>query len=168
MNNWKEISPLSLGENIIKLIGQDWMLIGAGNEEKMNFMTASWGAMGVCWGKNVCMVLIRPQRYTYEFAEKFDKISLSFFDQQYRDALTFCGKNSGRDVDKLQKTGLSACIDGDVPFINEARLVLECRKLYADDLREDSFIDKEMLAHYKNLDFHRFYICEIEKVLIKE
>ena len=42
-----------------------------------------------------------------------------------------------------------------------------CKKLYTDDLKEESFIDREHLSHY-NGDFHRFYILEIEKILVKD
>lgn len=167
MNNFKEISPLEL-ENAMKLIGKDWMLITARSGDKINTMTASWGCMGVLWGKNVCVVFIRPQRYTYEFTEKTDKISLSFFDDSYKEALSFCGTHSGRDCDKFAKTGLSVSLDNDTPIIDQARIVLECKKLYADDLKKDNFIFDEPLSNYKNNDFHRFYICEIEKALIKE
>ena len=42
--------------NPFKMIGKDWMLVTAGNEEKANTMTASWGGVGVMWGKNVAYV----------------------------------------------------------------------------------------------------------------
>ena len=32
-------------------IGKEWLLITAGDEEKHNTMTASWGGVGVLWGK---------------------------------------------------------------------------------------------------------------------
>ena len=53
-------------------------------------------------------------------------------------------------------------VSGDV-----GRLVLICRKLYADDLKENAFIDPEMLKHYAARDYHRFYICEITEVLVR-
>ncbi len=166
MNEFREILPTDI-ENTIKLIGNDWMLVTAADGEKVNTMTASWGCLGVLWNKSVCIVYIRPQRYTYEFTEKADKLSLSFFAPEYKDVLRFCGTKSGRDYDKFKETGLSYFFDGDVPIINEARLVLECKKLYADDLREECFLLPEPLENYKNKDYHRFYICEIEKVFVK-
>ena len=45
-------------------IGKEWMLVTAGNEEKVNTMTASWGGMGVMWGKNAAFIVIRQSRYT--------------------------------------------------------------------------------------------------------
>ena len=167
MNGFREISPKDL-ENAIKLIGDDWMLITAADGDKVNTMTASWGCLGVLWNKNVCVAFVRPQRYTYEFVEKADTVSFSFFDEKNRDALRFCGAHSGRDFDKFKETGLAYELDGNTPIIEQARIVLECRKLYADDLKKENFILPEPLVNYKNNDFHRFYIFEIEKALIKE
>ncbi len=167
MSNFREISPLEIG-NAMKLIGKDWMLISASVDGKVNTMTASWGCMGVLWGKNVCVAFVRPQRYTYEFTESSDTITFSFFDEEYRDALRFCGTNSGRDCDKFERTGLSFTLEGSSPIINEARLVLVCKKLYADDLKRECFVFDGPLANYKDSDFHRIYICEIEKAIVRE
>ena len=155
-------------ENAIKLIGKDWMLITVRDGDGVNAMTASWGALGVLWNKNICTCFIRPQRYTYGLCEENDRLSFAFLPETYRNALRYCGSHSGRDSHKLVDAGLSTTkLDG-VPVIAEAELVLVCRKLYADDLRENKFIDKTLLSNYENKDFHRFYVCEIEKAYRKE
>ena len=41
-------------------IGSEWMLITGEKDGKVNTMTASWGGVGVLWGKNVATVYIRP------------------------------------------------------------------------------------------------------------
>ena len=83
--------------------------------------------------------------------------------------LRFCGTKSGRDYDKFAATGLTVGRTAEgVPYPAEANLVLVCRKLYADDLKENAFIDPEMLKHYAAKDYHRFYVCEITEVLVKE
>ena len=164
MHRFKEITPHEL-ENAMKLIGKDWMLITASDGNNTNTMTASWGSMGVLWNKNICTVYIRPQRYTYTIVENSERLTLSFFDEKYRPALQYCGTRSGRDCDKFKDTGLTlANIEG-TPAICEARLILVCKKLYADDIKKECFTSSEPLSNYKENDFHRFYICEIEKVL---
>ena len=164
---FKEI-PVSMASDAINLIGKEWMLIGAADGDGANAMTASWGAVGVLWNKPVCICFIRPQRYTFGLAEKNDRLSFSFFGKERRDALSYCGKFSGRDRDKLGAAGLNyEMIDG-VPAFDDARLTVIGRKLYADDLKENKFIDENMLANYAAKDYHRFYVCEIEKVLVKE
>ncbi len=164
MSNFKEI-PTSEIENVFRLIGKDWMLITAADGGKVNCMTASWGSMGVLWNDDVCTVFIRPQRYTYGFVEASDTLSLSFFGEKYRDTLAFCGRVSGRDCDKIKEAGLTSAFVEGTPIICEADMVLLCRKLYADDIKEDNFISEDPMFTYANKDFHRFYICRIEKVL---
>lgn len=167
MNDYVEISPYEL-DNALKLIGKDWMLITVKDGEGANAMTASWGCMGVLWNKPVAVCFIRPQRYTYGLAENEERMSLAFFGEGYREALSLCGSKSGRDCDKLSLAGLTVSdVDG-VPVIDQASTVVIGKKLYADDLKEDNFIEKAMLDNYKNKDFHRIYVLEIQKVLSKK
>lgn len=170
MNNYREITPEEFDRSPFRLIGKEWLLITAADSTKesgANAMTASWGGLGVLWNTPVATVYIRPQRYTYDLVENSEKISLCVLGEEYKKALAFCGTKSGRDYDKLKECGLSAEeLDG-VPVISDSRVIMICKKLYADDLKEDKFIDRSHLSHYDG-DFHRFYILEIEKILIKE
>ena len=45
----KAINPNEIKDNFIELIGKEWMLVSAGDKEKFNMMTASWGGVGVLW-----------------------------------------------------------------------------------------------------------------------
>ena len=47
--SFTEIKAEELKDNPFDLIGKQWMLITAGNEEKCNTMTASWGGVGIMW-----------------------------------------------------------------------------------------------------------------------
>ena len=170
MNDLKIISPEEL-ENVFRLIGKDWMLItaegkGENGEHVINTMTASWGGMGVLWNKPVAFCFIRPQRYTHVFTEQGDRFSLSFFSEEYRDALRLCGTKSGREIDKFAATGLTPTMIESTPCIKEARITLLCRKLYADTLKESSFLDPALLQNYKDGDFHTVYVAQIEKILV--
>lgn len=168
MSNFKEINALELNQNPFKLIGKDWMLVTAGTEEKYNTMTASWGGVGILWNKNIAFSFIRPQRYTIEFMENNDYYTLSFFTDEYKKELTFCGRNSGRDCDKAKETGLTPLFNEQAPYFEQAKLVLVCKKLYVQDMTSDSFIDKSLIEkNYPNNDFHKVFIGEIVKVLTK-
>lgn len=155
-------------ENANKLLVKDWMLITARDGERANAMTASWGGIGELWNTHVAFLFIRPERYTYTLTENEDRFSLAFFDEEYRAALTYCGRNSGRGTDKLTAAGLTTSeIDG-VPVINEAKTLLICKKLYADDIKKSCFVDKSMLKYYEEGGFHRLYVVEVEKVLVRK
>lgn len=165
---FSEISPLEIRDNVFKMIGREWMLITAGNESGWNTMTASWGGLGVLWGKNVVHIYVRPVRYTYLFTEKKDTFTCSFFDESWHDALQFCGNNSGRDTDKAAATGLSPVFTPEGVYFEQARLVLACRKIYTHDIDPAAFLDPSIDKNYPKPDYHRMYIGEITKCLLQE
>lgn len=166
--SFRQIMPSEMGGDVFSRIGKQWMLVSAGNESGMNMMTASWGALGVLWNKPVSTIYIRPSRHTMSFIENEDTYALCFFPEDYREALTFCGRRSGRDVDKVKETGLTPCFDHGAPYFEEAELVLICRKLYAQDMDPEKFLDDTIEGNYNGTDYHRIYVGEIVTVLEKE
>lgn len=176
--NFKQIKPEAITDNTFRLIGKDWMLITSADEEgelicgrDYNTMTASWGGLGILWGKPVAFVFIRPQRHTFTFTERNSMMTLSFFGEEYRNALSFCGSKSGRDVDKATECGLTPICetteDGRTVYFDEARLVLKVRPLYKEYLKKEAFLSEEPLKNYTAGDFHMMYVCEITEALTK-
>lgn len=163
----KRIEIKDLTENFFETISKEWMLITAGTPEHFNPMTASWGGIGFLWNKPVAFVFIRPERYTYEFAEKNEYLTLSFLGDENRQIHNICGSKSGRDTDKVQETGLKPLPtpEGNITF-EQSRLTLECRKLYSRMLEPESFIDKQPLEKWysENNGMHKMYIVEIVNV----
>ncbi len=163
--NYIKIAPEEISENTFKSIGSDWMLVSAGTFDDFNTMTASWGGLGVLWRENVAFVFIRPQRYTFEYTEKNSSLSLSFFGGEKKDALGLCGRVSGRDCDKIKEAGLEPLrLSESCVGYEGATHVLECEKMYAQDIDEACMIDKSIMDNYKSRDFHRMYICRIKAV----
>ena len=158
-----------LKENPVKLIAEDWALVSAGTPESWNTMTVSWGGVGELWGRDVVFIFIRPQRYTYEFLEKDDIFTISFYDESYRKALSLCGSKSGRDINKPAETGLTpAFTEEGAPYFEQARLVLVCKKLYAQDLGDEFVTERGAVkGFYGTDDWHRMYVSEIIGVLKK-
>lgn len=166
--SFTQINPQELNFNPFTAIGQQWMLITAGDESKANTMTASWGGAGVLWNKNVVTCYIRPQRYTREFVETQEYFSLSFLPEEYRKQLTYCGRVSGRDVDKIAQTGLTLCNEFEAPYFEESDIALICKKLYVDKIKPECIIHKETDSiNYPDKDYHIIYIAEIVKALVK-
>lgn len=163
MQGFRRMEPTALGENVFRAIGEEWMLVTAGTPAHYNTMTASWGGWGELWHRHVAFVFVRPQRYTFQFMERAAAFTLSFFPPEYREALSYCGSVSGRTVDKAAATGLTPLpAPLDTVTFAQARLVLVCRKLYAQDLRAESFVDPAIIEEvYPRRDFHRLYVGEI-------
>ena len=167
MSDFKQIDPHQIDENAIKLIGSDWMLITAGSIDSYNMMTASWGSLGVLWNKNVATCFIRPHRHTFEFIEKADNYTLTFFDEDKRTILEYCGTESGRDVDKMNIDGLTPVTGDGTVYFAESKLTLVCRKLYYQDITPLNFVDPAIDENYPEKDYHRMYIGEITSALVK-
>ena len=163
-----EIDPDKLEENPFRLIGKEWMLVTAGSKEDYNTMTASWGGLGFMWEKRIAFCMVRPTRYTYQFMERFDRYTLSFFDKKYKKALNYCGSHSGRDVDKAAGAGITPAGEGDAVWFAEARLVLVCRKIFTGDVDPSRLLDRKIEEFYPLKDYHRLYFGEIEAALVRE
>jgi flavin reductase (DIM6/NTAB) family NADH-FMN oxidoreductase RutF len=159
--NFEKMDLDKLPDNVFSLIGKEWLLVTAGTPDNYNMMTASWGTMGILWGKPVCIIFIRPTRYTYEFIERNDTFSLNILPEKLRKILDTCGSKSGRDFKKMEMKGLTKCIEQDTVCFAESRLVFLCRKIYFQDLQPEHFLTKDIAKNYPKKDYHRFYVGEI-------
>lgn len=171
MSKFIEIKPQQFKYNPFKLIGKDWMLITAKKDidDKVNTMTAAWGGFGFMWGKDVAYIVVRPQRYTKEFVDNSNCFSLTFFDESFKETLSYLGTSSGRNEDKIEKSKLTISYEDNIPYFKEANIVIFCKKLYAQDMKPECFTEKELDRRwYPESDHHTLYIAEIEKILLKE
>jgi flavin reductase (DIM6/NTAB) family NADH-FMN oxidoreductase RutF len=162
-NRFTKTNHEALTENFFKAIQKEWMLITAGSIHDFNTMTASWGTIGILWNKPITICFVRPQRHTFGYMEKSEHYTLSFFDHAHKEILNYCGSHSGKTVDKIHETGLipietpSGCVG-----FEQSRLVIECKKIYADFFKAEHFLFKQIIdQNYQEKDFHQFYIGEI-------
>ncbi|HSQ40390.1 MAG TPA: flavin reductase [Anaerolineales bacterium] len=164
--------PISIEEFMIRpmhLWDIQWLLLTSGDffEGRFNAMTVGWGSIGYMWRRPFVQVVVRPIRYTYEFMERYDTFTLCAFPKKYHSALQLLGNKSGRDGDKITEAGLTpaASIKIAAPGYAEAELILECRKMYWDDVHPEHFPDLRIDANYPDKDYHRIYFGEILYVL---
>lgn len=155
----------------IDRISKQWMLLSAGQEGALGTMTASWGAGGFLWNRPMLTIYVRPERHTYGFIEREDVFTASFFSEEYRKQLTFCGRHSGRDVDKVSTCGFTVETSplGGVYF-SQADLVLVCQKRYRMPMpiEEMRGIDPAGFYGKERGNPHVMYIGEIMEVFKKE
>jgi len=168
----KEIDYKNMKFNPFNLIGGEWMLVSAGNAETgCNTMTASWGHLGCLWGHNdpTAVIYLRPSRHTKTFVDREPFFSLCVMDSSFRKQMAYLGSVSGRDEDKIARTGLTPVYADGTVWFKEAKLVLVCRKMYASELKEEGFIyDETVKESYPQRDFHTMYVGKIEKVLARD
>lgn len=160
-----QVRPHDLWENQSLLLTSGDFLTG-----KYNCMTVGWGSFGTMWSRPFVMVVVRPQRYTYEFMESFESFTLCAFPEKYQPALGLLGSKSGRDGDKIQKSGLTAISSNQVaaPSFKEANLIIECNKVYWEDMKPDHFLADYIQNKYPNSDYHRIYFGEILTIFGEE
>jgi flavin reductase (DIM6/NTAB) family NADH-FMN oxidoreductase RutF len=168
MSGYKKIAPDKIPGNIVKMLSEDWMLITAGDKDKFNMMTASWGGLGFLYEKPVAFCFINPTRYTYQLMENKDTYTLTFYTEAYRDALKYCGSKSGKDTDKVKGSGLTPITtpSGSKAF-SQAWLIIECRKMVAQSLQAESISDKSLKENWTGKQMHKMYIGEIINVWVK-
>jgi flavin reductase (DIM6/NTAB) family NADH-FMN oxidoreductase RutF len=184
-SNWLEKDIREFRGSPAGRIGDEWMLITAGNitgDDTMgddttgnwNTMTASWGGLGKLWGRDAAFIFIRPSRYTRLFADAASLFTMSFFDVKYRKALALCGEKSGRDFDKAAEAGLTPIVFGNgkaagaIGF-REASEIIVCRKIYTHDFDPAQILDPAVkTACYPQDDYHRMYIGEVVALLTAE
>jgi flavin reductase (DIM6/NTAB) family NADH-FMN oxidoreductase RutF len=170
MNSPRRIE-IGTGEFLVRaheIWDQGWFLLTSGDFEARSFntMTVSWGSFGTIWNRALAQVVVRPTRHTYQFMERHETFTLSAFPEACRPALEILGSRSGRDGDKIAEAGLTPIASTQVasPGFDEAHLIIECRKIYSDDLRPARFVDPTIDEHYPKKDYHRFYFGEIVAV----
>jgi flavin reductase (DIM6/NTAB) family NADH-FMN oxidoreductase RutF len=142
-----------------------WFLLSSGDFQsgQFNAMTVAWGSMGYLWQMPFVQIFVRPSRYTFQFMNKYDTFTLCAFPEQYKKALNHLGSKSGRDGDKIVQSGLSPvrATRVEAAAFAEAELVIECRKMYWQDLDPAHFLDARINRQYSQGDIHRVYFGEI-------
>ncbi|MBU4487390.1 MAG: flavin reductase [Candidatus Delongbacteria bacterium] len=150
---------------IFNLWGKQWMLLTSGEMEhdSFNTMTVGWGSIGIMWNKPFVQVVVRPTRYTREFMERYETFTLSAFSEDYKKELSYLGSVSGKDVNKIEKSGLKVEPSKLVkcPCFNEAELVIECKKIYSSRFTANEFIDQSIKNNYPKEDYHLVYFGQV-------
>ncbi len=148
-----------------ELFDKTWALLTAGERERFNPMTISWGGLGTLWGKPVVTVYVKPIRYTHEFLEQSDYFTVSFYPETFRRALALCGSLSGRDCDKVKRADLTPVfLEHGVTFEGAERTIV-CKKLYTQSMELGAMPEEAVAQYYRDEPAHTMFIGEVERIL---
>lgn len=168
----KTVKPIIAEQLLVRahhLWSTQWLLLTAGDfaAGTYNAMTVGWGSFGTMWGKPFAQVVVRPGRHTRAFMDAHATFTLCAFPERCRPALQLLGTRSGRDGDKIAASGLTpvAALQVAAPAFAEAELVVECRKIYWQDMQAANFLDPGIDKQYPHQDYHRIYFGEIVAVV---
>ena len=153
--------------DIFSVFDKKWALLTAGNKNSFNTMTVSWGGMGTIWGKPVATVYVRTSRYTHEFMDREGYFTVSFYPEEYRKVLGVLGSKSGRDIDKMNGSGLTAKALQESVTFEEAEITLVCRKMFMQRLEPSNITDPDAAKFYAGDAPHDMYIGEVVDIISK-
>ncbi len=155
---------MELTTDIFSQFDKKWGLLTAGKPGDFNTMTVSWGGLGTLWGKPVATVYVRTSRYTHEFMDREEYFTVSFYPEEYKKTLGVLGSKSGRDMDKMNASGLTPEPIGDSMTFGEAELTLVCRKLFCQQLDVKNIPSEIADAFYEKDAAHDMYIGEVVEI----
>ena len=96
-----------------------------------------------------------------------DFFTVSFYPESCRKQLGVLGSKSGRDMDKMKDSGLTAEeVDHSVTF-KEAEVTLVCRKLFKQRLNGENMPEDIRKSMYGTEDWHDMYIGEVVEIIRK-
>jgi flavin reductase (DIM6/NTAB) family NADH-FMN oxidoreductase RutF len=144
------------------------LLVSQAHSGKPNAMAIGWGTIGIVWGKPMFVVLVRPSRYTYGCIEKVPEFTVNVPTPDMKEAVSFCGTRSGRDIDKFARMGFTALPSAEVspPLIGECAIHYECRVVHRNDVQPDELARQIITGCYAQGDFHRVYFGEILRTYV--
>lgn len=112
IDKMKEINYKEMKFNPFNLLGKEWMLVSAGNEQDgCNTMTISWGHRLPVGTQRPQQLSICAHRVTKTYVDKEKYFSLCVMDSDFKKAMAYLGSVSGRDEDKdsQSRTYQSVC-----------------------------------------------------------
>ena len=122
-------------QEIMENVGKGALLTTRVGDE-VNSMTIGWGMIGIEWKKPIFIAYVRQSRHTKKLLDANGEFTVNIpVGACDKNILAVCGKESGRDVNKIEKLGLTL-IPGEtvsVPAIKELPLTLECKLIYQQD-----------------------------------
>ena len=151
--------------DIFSTYDKQWALLTAGSMDKFNTMTISWGGLGTIWNKPVATVYVRQSRLTHDYMDKNEIFTVSFYPEEYKKILGVLGKKSGRNMDKMHDSGLTAVKAGDSMSFKEAEVTLVCRKLFKQCLPKENMPEEVAERFYGGNDLHDMYIGEVIEII---
>jgi len=108
-----------------------WVIGSYDAAGKPNFMTAAW--VGISCSRPPCVTIsLRKATYTYGNLIERKAFTVNLPSEAFASQASYFGRVSGREVDKLQVTGLAEVKSElvDAPYVKEFPYVVECRVIH--------------------------------------
>ena len=169
----KEIAIFDYAEDILKAVKKGVLVTTKAND-RVNALTISWGMLGIQWGVPIFITFIRESRFSKQMLDTHGEFTVNIPVGSFnRKITTVCGRESGRNVDKIKKLGLTLVESEEisVPGILELPLTLECKVIYSQPQDQEKIEDRFITKYYNgpktgDTAYHTAYYGEIKKAYI--
>lgn len=157
-------------ETVEVLSDEGALLVSVDENGKPNVMTIGWATLGVIWGKPILTVFVRPSRYTFGLIDKTGDFTVNVMPREMEEVASFCGKVSGRDIDKFKEKGLiiepSRYVKS--PMIEQAVVNYECVVVHRNDVLQEELTSEIKARSYPQGNYHRIYFGEVRATYASE
>jgi flavin reductase (DIM6/NTAB) family NADH-FMN oxidoreductase RutF len=139
-----------------------------GKDGPPNALAIAW-VMPVSLNPPMLVFAIRKERHSYSLLEQTREFVVNIATFEYVRQVLYCGRKSGKDVDKFRETGLTAGKAKKVgaPIINECVAHVECRVAETIPKGDHVLVIGEVLASYAEKEaFKRLYDLKRFKPLL--
>jgi flavin reductase (DIM6/NTAB) family NADH-FMN oxidoreductase RutF len=151
------LETFNFNEHTDEFLKEDGIVVCMEKNGRVNLITIGWKSIGILWSRPIITIAIHPHRYSYSVLENgFPEFTVNFGGPEMPPILDYCGKYSGRNVDKVKETGVQL-IPGQnvkVPIIKGAHLAYECKIIHRTDSGK--------------ITPHRLYFGEIQECYLQE
>ena len=148
--NKRTIDPLEYASTIAQA-NPKGILFTTKRGDEVDTMIIGWGFVGNIWGTPMFVAYVRPSRHSFTLAEETGEFTVNVPDGAI-DPQVFkvAGSESGRDVNKVQKLGLTLVEPAVVnaPAIAECPITLECKVAYKQFLDEAAIPERFLRRFY--------------------
>jgi flavin reductase (DIM6/NTAB) family NADH-FMN oxidoreductase RutF len=117
----------------------------------LNIITIAW-LIPTSVNPPMVVMSVGPTRHSYSLIQETKEFVINVAPYEIAQQVLFCGRRSGREVDKFAKTGLTSGEARQVrpPIIQECVAHLECRVVRDIEAGDHHLIIGEVLAAYAN------------------
>jgi flavin reductase (DIM6/NTAB) family NADH-FMN oxidoreductase RutF len=128
-----KMKPARWNDEAHRVVEDDCVVVCQDAKGRNNLITIGWKTIGILWGKHVITIAVHPDRYShYVIEEGVKEFSLNVGGVVDR-MIEPCGSCSGRDVDKVAKTGAELVpVKGmKIPVIKGAAAAWACQIIHS-------------------------------------
>ena len=139
------------------------LVSSSGLNGRVNAMTVGWALVGKAWNYPVLMVAVRPTTYTHELIEETNEFTVNVPRADMREIVAFCGKMSGRNVDKFTEKNIAIenGINVKSPMLSDCVAHYECNVFLKSKVVPELLPLNTREKHFRSQDYHTLYFGNI-------